>query len=111
MLVGTFKNSRSVGRVGRRHFPAKKASGQKPGSLVRIQYAPPINIVMDPITSISRISSWFGSKRITSTYEYRHYEHGNPVTRVTHHVTAEIYNKRGRVEVEPNKGSNLDKRV
>ena len=31
----------SVGRAGRRHFPAKKASGQKSGSLVRIQHAPP----------------------------------------------------------------------
>ena len=101
----------SVGRVGRRHFPAKKASGQKPGSLVRIQYAPPINNDMDPISTISRVTGWFNGKRITSTYEYRHYEKSNSVTRVSHHVTAEIYNKRGRMEVEPNQGSKLDRRT
>ena len=39
MLVPKF--NWSVGRVGRRHLPAKKASGLKPGSLVRIQYTPP----------------------------------------------------------------------
>ena len=66
---------------------------------------------MDPITTVSRVSNWFGSKFITTYYEHRHYEKSNSVTRVTHHVTAEIYNKRGRMEVEPNQGSKLDRRA
>lgn len=66
---------------------------------------------MDSVTSIRHVTGWFNDKFVRTTYEHRHYEKGNSVTRVVHHIIARVYNKRGKLEVEPNQGSNIDREI
>ena len=66
---------------------------------------------MESITSIKSVTNWLGNTLIKSTYEHTEYAKGNPVTKVTHHAIAEIYNKKGKLEQQPNQGNNIDKQI
>ena len=63
---------------------------------------------MDPIISIRSIGNWFHNYFVTTTYERRTYEVGNPITKVTHHITAEVYDKKGNLDTYPRHANNVD---
>ncbi len=66
---------------------------------------------MHPVISVRHVYNWLHNKYVRSTYEYRQLEQGNPVTKVTFQVVAEVYDKRGNIEVAPKLGTNLDQRL
>ena len=66
---------------------------------------------MDPITSIKSITNWVNNYLVQSSYERRVYEKGNPVTKVTRHAIAKLYDKRGKLEQVPKQGNHIDKKI
>jgi hypothetical protein len=63
---------------------------------------------MDPLISIRSIGNWFNNHFVTTTYEHRKYEEGNSVMKVTHRITAEVYDKKGNLDVYPRHANNVD---
>ena len=63
---------------------------------------------MEPITSINHAGKWFDNRFVTTFYEHRRYEKGSSVTKVYQHITAEVYDRHGKLQVSPNVGTKVD---
>ena len=67
-----------------------------------------INTIMEPITLIDYAGRWFDNKFVTTFYEQRRYEKGSSVTKVYEHITAEVYDRHGKIQVSPTVGTKVD---